>query len=106
MNKIRHLLSLCCLLLACITAMAQNRTVTGRIASAKDNSPISGATVSVKGTNRSVAASADGSFSISVPEGPATLVVSSIAFTSQEIEVAAGQSNISVALADNNNPAG
>lgn len=106
MNKIRHLLSLCCLLLACMQLLAQNRVVTGRISSVKDNSPISGATISVKGSNRSVAAASDGSFSINVPEGPVTLVVSSIAFVTQEIDVTAGQSNISVALADNNTQLG
>lgn len=106
MNKIRHVLSVCCLLLASIAALAQNRTITGKIVSAKDNSALGGATVQVKGTNRSVAAGTDGAFSISAPEGPLTLVVSSIAFETLEVPVAAGQNTVSVSLSDRNTQMG
>lgn len=106
MNKLRHLLSVCCLLLACISALAQNRTITGKIVSAKDNAALGGATVQVKGTNRSVAAGTDGAFSINAPEGALTLVVSSIAFETLEVAVAAGQNTVSVSLLDRNTQMG
>lgn len=106
MNKIRHLFSVCCLLLACITALAQNRVLTGKILSAKDNNAIGGATVSVKGSRNSVAAGADGSFSINVPAGALTLVVSSVAFETQEVQVDAGQNELTVTLADRNTQLG
>jgi len=47
-------------------ALAQNRTVTGKVTDDK-GSPLSNASVIVKGTNLGTSTSADGSFSLSVP---------------------------------------
>ena len=47
---------------------AQNRTISGKVVSSKDNTPVLGATISVKGTTHGASTSTDGSFSIS-PRG-------------------------------------
>src|SRR5260221_13843597 len=75
------------------SAFAQ-KTVTGTVASAKDNQPIIGASVLVKGTNIGAATSATGTFSINVPAGKKILVISSIGYDDQEIDVSS-QSSIS-----------
>jgi len=80
------------------TAFAQ-KTVTGTVTSAKDNQPINGASVLVKGTNVGTATSATGTFSIVVPAGKKILVISSIGFDDQEIDVSS-QSTVTVSLKD------
>lgn len=67
---------LCALLVGVASAMAQ--TITGTVLSADDDSPIYGASVLVKGTNVSAITDADGRFSIKLPDGSNTLVVSYI----------------------------
>ncbi|HEV7330905.1 MAG TPA: TonB-dependent receptor [Flavisolibacter sp.] len=85
-------------LLGCLSLMAQNRTITGRLTATEDNTPLSGATVTVKGTSNSVPTASDGTFSISVAPGPVTLVISSVGYTSKEVPVAAGQNSITITL--------
>jgi TonB-linked SusC/RagA family outer membrane protein len=78
------------------TAFAQ-KTVTGSVTSAKDNQPINGASILVKGTNVGTASSPTGIFSINVPAGKKILVISSIGYDDQEIDVSS-QSTITVSL--------
>lgn len=78
------------------TAFAQ-KTVSGTVTSAKDNQPIVGASVLVKGTNVGVATSATGSFSINVPAGKNMLVISSVGFDDMEVDVTS-QSSLTVSL--------
>ncbi len=93
-----HKLFLIPLLLICVAVQAQTRSVKGKVVSAKDNLPVSGATVSVKGKSIGTTTGNDGAFSINVPSGSATLVISYIGFTSFEKLVDAGISDISVTL--------
>lgn len=67
-------------------ALAQDRTVTGKVASADDNSPLPGVSVIVKGSANGTATGADGAYSLKVPDN-ATLVFSFIGLISQEIAV-------------------
>ena len=78
------------------TAFAQ-KTVSGTVTSAKDNQPIVGASILVKGTNVGVATSATGSFSINVPAGKNTLVISSVGFDDMEVDVSS-QSSVTISL--------
>ena len=66
---------------------AQVKTVTGTITSDKDE-PLAGATISVKGKNRTVTTDSQGNFSINAEPGE-VLVVSSVGFTSYEIKITA-----------------
>ena len=78
---------------------AQDRIVTGKITDKTDNSPIAGATIRIKGTERGITASADGTFKITVPEN-VTLQFSFIGFSPQEIQVGS-KSVINVVLNEN-----
>ena len=64
---------------------AQVKTVTGTITGDKDEA-LAGATVSVKGKNRTVTTDSLGNFSINAEPGD-VLIVSSVGFTSYEIKV-------------------
>lgn len=78
------------------SAFAQ-KTVTGTVTSAKDNQPIVGASVLVKGTNIGAATSATGTFTVNVPAGKKILVISSVGYDDQEIDIS-NQTSISVSL--------
>ena len=74
-----------------------DREVKGRILDDK-GAPLPNVSVVVKGTTIGVNSAEDGGFSIHVPEGKNTLVVSSIGFQTQEVEVK-NTNNVSVTLA-------
>lgn len=69
--------------------------VTGRVVDS-DGNPVPGVSVKVKGSSAGTSTAADGTYSISVPDG-ATLVFSSVGYESEEIKVN-GRSSIDVAL--------
>ena len=98
MNQSQKLLLILCLLLVSLNLVAQNKILQGKIISTKDNTPVSGATVSVKGTSNSVAASSDGTFSIPVSSSRVTLVISSVGYAKKEFVVDANQNNITIPL--------
>jgi len=86
------------LLLISLNLHAQNMiTISGKVTSLQ-NAPISGATISIKGTDRSVAASAEGSFALSLKEpgraGTAIiLVVSAVGYETKETVLPARSSS-------------
>src|SRR5580698_7879503 len=73
-------------------ANAQTR-VTGKVVDADTKEPLTGASVTVKGTPKSASAGLDGSFKIDVSgtENP-VLVISYIGYVSKEVPVAGTQS--------------
>jgi iron complex outermembrane receptor protein len=85
------------LLLIAQVSFAQNRVVTGKVTDSKDGSGVPGATVSAKGTRTATQTTADGSFSLSVPSGTTTLVISSVGFGTQEVSIE-GKTSIEVSL--------
>lgn len=78
-----------------INAVAQSRTVTGVVTGKDDGAPLAGATITVKGTHIGTQASSNGRFSINVPAGSNTLVVSFLGYEAQEV---AARGNVNVAL--------
>lgn len=76
--------------------LAQNRTVTGRVTDAA-GSPVSGASVQVKGSSIGTVTGDDGRFSINVPASGHVLVVSAVGQAAQEITLGS-QTNLSVSL--------
>ena len=66
------------------SAMAQTRTVSGRVTDRKTSDGLPGVTVLVKGTTNGASTNSDGSFSLSVPQGGGILVFSSIGMVTQE----------------------
>ena len=77
---------LCCMFLS-LQVFAQQKTITGKVTNAKDNSPVGLATVNVKGTKVAVSTGANGEFSINVPDGKSTLVISSIGYGTDEVSI-------------------
>ncbi|MBF9142124.1 SusC/RagA family TonB-linked outer membrane protein [Hymenobacter properus] len=78
-------------------AMAQTRTVTGRVTDQATGTGLPGVTVLLKGTTNGVSTNSDGAFSLSVPESGGTLVFSSVGMTTQERAIGS-DSQFSVAL--------
>jgi TonB-linked SusC/RagA family outer membrane protein len=76
---------------------AQQRTITGRVTSAT-NEALSGVSVVVKGQTKGAITDANGRYSISVPNGPVTLVASSVGMGDMETVVAAGSTTASFSL--------
>lgn len=81
----------CTFVLLCLGATYAQRTVVGTVT---DNSgtPLIGATVAVKNATAGTVTDIDGQYSIEVPQGANTLVISYIGFTTEE--VALGASNV------------
>ena len=79
------------------------REISGKVVSAKDATPIIGATVLVKDNNTTgVITDVDGTFKLILPDSyvgkKVVLVISSIGYETMEMEVAAGQSSLSIQL--------
>jgi TonB-linked SusC/RagA family outer membrane protein len=101
--KLRNLLKTGCFLLMCffvLPAMAQNKSITGKVTDSKDGSAMPGVSVSVKGTTAGVTTGANGSFSLSVPPSATTLVFSFIGYDKQEVDIT-GKSTVNVSLVAN-----
>ncbi len=79
-----------------ITIVSAQRVVTG-IVTDQDNLGLFGANVLVKSTSEGAITDLDGNFSITLPEGANTLVVSYTGFETQEVDVT-GLSNVVVTM--------
>lgn len=77
-------------------ALAQTRTVTGKVISSDDGAPVPGVNVQVKGTSTGTVTDANGNYSISVGNN-AVLVFSFVGYATQEVSVGS-QSVIDVTL--------
>ncbi|GAB3991249.1 TonB-dependent receptor [Spirosoma daeguense] len=73
-------------ILFCLPVLAQDITVSGRITSSDDGSPLPGVTIQVKGENRGSNTDANGNYRINSPAN-GTLIFSFIGYTSQEVAV-------------------
>lgn len=83
-----------------IGSFAQSQTITGKVTSSEDNLGLPGTNVLIKGTTRGTVTDADGNYRIEMTGGDteATLVFSSIGYTSLEVPVN-GRTVINVTLA-------
>ncbi len=83
-----------------IAAFAQERVVTGKVTDSKDGTPLANITVQVKGSKNATQTAADGTFKVKVSGDDATLIVTSIGYSKQE--VSASGTPISVSLVQSN----
>src|SRR5690242_18284213 len=79
-----------------LSAFAQTR-ITGTVTNPTTNLPVGGASVQVAGTSIGVVTADNGSFTINVPAGKTTLVVSFVGFKRKEV-VIGNQTNLSITL--------
>jgi len=81
-------------------AFSQNKVVTGKVSDDKGN-PIQGATVAAKGSRTGTSTDATGAFRIPVADNITTLVITSVGYGRQEIDIA-GKTELSVSLVTTN----
>ena len=79
-------LFLSCLVMFIAGATAQGRVISGTV-SDSSGSPINGASITVKGSNRGTSTGVDGHFSLSVESNAQTLIISSVNFGSMEFDI-------------------
>ncbi len=84
------------LFLSITTSLAQQHSIVGKITDAKDNTPLVGASVIIKGTQKGTTANADGRFTITAQPND-ILVISFIGFATQQIKVG-NQTSIDIPL--------
>nr|GEZ46035.1 hypothetical protein [Tanacetum cinerariifolium] len=78
-----------------------SRSVSGRVTDQKTGEGLPGVTILLKGTTTGVSTSADGRFSLNVPESGGMLVISSVGMTTQEVEVG-NRTTLDLVLSANN----
>jgi TonB-linked SusC/RagA family outer membrane protein len=97
--QFKNLLKVSCLALLCffvLPAMAQNKTVTGKVTDSKDGSPLIGASVTAKGTTIGAITDINGAFKLSVPQSATTLVISYIGYTTKQTAITDGPMSITL----------
>ena len=92
----------CFALLLSLAATAQDRTVTGTVSDKSDGVTMPGVTIRIKNNSGGGSTTADGTFSIRVPEKATTLVFSSTGYVSQEVAIPASNSMIVTLQTDAN----
>ncbi len=98
MRKLFTLLA--AIVLLCGQLAAQSRTLTGKVSDDK-GVPMTGVTVSVKGTNTRTSTDASGNFSLTVPASATTLEFSYVGFSLREVAIGNQTSfNVSMQPAD------
>uniref|UniRef100_UPI004048CAF3 SusC/RagA family TonB-linked outer membrane protein n=1 Tax=Mariniflexile sp. TaxID=1979402 RepID=UPI004048CAF3 len=96
-NRVFLALIIGAFLLFANNAQAQSKTITGVVTDGDLGGPLLGATVLVKGTTNGASTDFDGQFTLNGVNPNATLVISYIGYTTQEVSLA-GKSNITVVL--------
>jgi TonB-dependent starch-binding outer membrane protein SusC len=88
------------LLLFPLHMFAQDRVISGKVTNIKDGTPITGATVTAKSKTGGATTDANGAFTIRVGADVRTLVISSIGFQDQEVQITAGISTVNITLTE------
>ncbi len=78
--------------------VAQNKTITGRVTDSKDSAALQNASILANGTETGTQTDAKGVFTLVVPLSVTKIIISSVGYSSQEIDVSKNNSNIEVAL--------
>src|SRR5687768_11052231 len=97
----RKMLLLAVWLLCLSEAIAQSRTIRGKVTDATDNAPLPGVTVAIKGTGNGTITNAEGLFSLEVPATLRALNFSFVGYTPQENAIPAS-SVLNVQLSPDN----
>jgi len=92
--------SLFILLFVAVTAVAQDRTVTGRVTAKEDGLPLPGVSVKVKGSTSGTQTGADGRFTLKAAASAQALQFSFIGYTTQEVGIPASNTVNVVLVAD------
>jgi len=97
--QFKNLLKVSCLALFCffaLPALAQNKTVNGKVIDSKDGSPLIGASVVSKGTTNGAVTDVNGDFKLTVSSSATTLVVTYIGYNRKEFPITASPMTLSM----------
>ena len=89
------ILALCC---SQLTGVAQTKTITGTIIDLTEETTLPGVNVLVKGTSTGTVTDVEGNYRIDVADDAATLVFSSVGYTTEEVAIG-NQTQVDVSLA-------
>ncbi|MFT4032596.1 MAG: TonB-dependent receptor [Siphonobacter sp.] len=90
------LLSFVLLLTVVSNAFAQGRKLSGKVSDEKGQG-VPGVNIILKGTQRGTVSNSDGTYQLTIPDGPGTLVASSIGYKTQEIDITS-QTELNITL--------
>ncbi len=95
-------LSILFLCLVSVSVFAQTRHITGKITDPKDGSPVFGASILATGggVKSGTQTASDGTFSLDIPNGATRLIVTSIGYEKQEINIGS-KTEINISLVSN-----
>jgi TonB-linked SusC/RagA family outer membrane protein len=91
------LLFLSFLLMGILVVNAQMKTITGKVISSEDNSPIPGVSIVVKGTTMGTITNIEGIYSLQVPQNIKSLIFSFMGYRTQEASIE-GRSKVDITL--------
>ena len=86
-SLMRKLVYSCLVLMLSMSALSQERKITGKVIDQQTKEPIAGASILVIESKAATQTGVDGTFSISVPDQTATLSISYVGMLSQQIKV-------------------
>jgi iron complex outermembrane receptor protein len=101
MTQKRLLPALLITLLLALQTFAQQRTITGKVTD-NTGAPVSGATVTVKGTNIATSTGSDGTYKINVPQEAGTLVISAVGYGNLEAAISGSSVDVSITPTQSN----
>ena len=78
--------------------VAQNKIITGKVTDSKDSSALQNVSIRAKGTETGTQTDANGVFTFVAPLSVTKIIISSVGYSSQEIDVSKNNSNIEVSL--------
>src|SRR6187402_1528382 len=89
------------LLLLCLCsnlALFAQQNISGRIKDAVNGRPVPGVTIRIPNTNKGTISDASGTYTLEVPAGTPTLLVSYTGYKTQTIKLSAGTSTVNISL--------
>src|SRR5689334_18755818 len=95
MRKLRGIL-LCLTILSWNILNAQTRDISGKVTDAKDNTPLAGVSIRIKGTSLGTSSQTDGTFKLTLPSGANTLIFSYLGFNDQEVAVRGNTADVAL----------
>ncbi len=104
-KNMQKALVLVTLLFLSLVSFSQDRVITGKVTDPRDGTALAGVTVAAKGTNTGTQTDANGAFRISVGPNVTTLVITSVGYMIQEVDIQ-GKSSVDIALQVNNEALG
>ncbi|QIL39512.1 SusC/RagA family TonB-linked outer membrane protein [Pedobacter sp. HDW13] len=100
--KQKLLLILMVTVLSYFNALAQNKTITGKVVDADDGLPLPGVSIKIKGTTQVTQTTGQGTFSMSAPQNAQALILSYVGYTEQEVKITGETLTIRLASSSKN----